>query len=123
MTSRLHDKRIWVAIGDESLRGSLGTTLEREGAGVSHHTSAARVWDALARERPDLLIIDVELPGLSQIDLDVRTDSGKPHAVPVLLVSADPLSRDLRGPGEMPLLCVPFTRKDLLDRILALLER
>ena len=104
MASRLHGERIAVAIRDEALRRSLAITLQREGAEASLRTSASELWDAIARQHPNLLIVDVDLSGLSHIDLFVRTGTGKPEAIPILLVSAA-LTSEVRAPGE-PLDCM-----------------
>jgi DNA-binding NtrC family response regulator len=121
MGVRLRGKRIGVAIGDASLRASLSITIEREAGQVWMRPSAASLWDAIARQRPDLLIVDIDLPGLSQIDLAVRTGPDKAGRIPVLLISADPLIPEVRDTEEMPVLRVPFTRKQLLDRLLKLI--
>ena len=53
--------------------------------------NGALVPDALAARRPDLLILDVSLPGLSGLDIfDLVRADPQWHGVPVLFLTASP---------------------------------
>ena len=53
--------------------------------------NGALVTDAIAQQRPDLLILDVALPGLSGLDVfDLVRSSPIYRGVPVLFLTANP---------------------------------
>jgi len=53
--------------------------------------NGALVTDAIAQQRPDLLILDVALPGLSGLDVfDLVRSSPSYRGVPVLFLTANP---------------------------------
>ena len=80
--------------------------------------NGALVPDAIAASRPDLLILDVSLPGLSGIDVFdlVRND---PHyfGVPVLFLTGSPeraAESALSASGEQRVMAKPFDLDELI---------
>ena len=80
--------------------------------------NGALVPDAIAASRPDLLILDVSLPGLSGIDVFdlVRND---PHylGVPVLFLTGSPeraAESALAASGEQRVMAKPFDLDELI---------
>src|SRR5947199_10086254 len=81
---------VLIAEDDPAIAALLGEAL---GERIRAHVVAngALVLDALAASRPDLLILDLALPGLSGLDVFdlVRSDPAW-QGMPVLFLTADP---------------------------------
>lgn len=81
--------------------------------------NGALVIDALLARRPDLLILDIELPGLSGLDVFdlVRNDSHW-QGVPILFLTATPeKALTASAPtGVHEILAKPFDVDDLVTR-------
>lgn len=116
--------RVLVVDDEPSLREAVRYNLLREGYAVDEAADGA---EALARARatpPDLIILDVMLPGLDGLNVcrTLRQESG----VPILLLSArgDELDRVLGLElGADDYLTKPFAMRELLARVKANLRR
>lgn len=116
--------RVLVVDDEPSLREAVRYNLLREGYVVDEAADGA---EALARARstpPDLVILDVMLPGLDGLNVcrTLRQESG----VPILLLSArgDELDRVLGLElGADDYLTKPFAMRELLARVNANLRR
>jgi DNA-binding response OmpR family regulator len=118
-------KRIVIAEDDpdvaELIRLALSDGLDVESEIVAN---GALVMDSVTARRPDLLILDVELPGLNGLDVFdlLRSD---PHwqGVPVLFLTALPeLAATANAPmGVHEVLAKPFDIDDLIARAARLL--
>jgi len=121
-----HLKRIVIAEDDpdvaELIRLALTDGLDVESDIVAN---GALVMDSVTTRRPDLLILDVELPGLNGLDVFdlLRSD---PHwqGVPVLFLTALPeLAATANAPtGVQEVLAKPFDIDDLIARAARLLD-
>jgi DNA-binding response OmpR family regulator len=119
-------KRVLIAEDDpdiaELLRLALTERLEVETDIVSN---GALVMDSVTARRTDLLILDVELPGLNGLDVFdlLRSD---PHwqGVPVLFLTGLPeRARTANAPiGVHEVLAKPFDVDDLIARATRLLD-
>ncbi len=87
--------------------------------------NGALVVDAIASRRPDLLILDLALPGLSGLDVFelVRNDPTW-HGVPVLFLTASPeKAPDANAGAQTPeVVAKPFDIDELVARIDRLLD-
>ena len=92
---------------------------------VATHVVAngALVPDAIAARRPDLLILDLALPGLSGNDVfDIVRGDPAYDGVPVLILTASP---ELAPPAEAPgqrLMGKPFDLNALLGAVDAMVD-
>lgn len=119
-------KRIVIAEDDPDVAELLRLVLT-EGLAVEADVVAngALVMDSVSARRPDLLILDVELPGLNGLDVFdlLRSD---PHwqGVPVLFLTALPeLAATANAPtGVHEILAKPFDVDDLIARAERLLD-
>jgi DNA-binding response OmpR family regulator len=119
-------KRVVIAEDDpdvaELLRLALTDGLDVEADIVAN---GALVMDSVNARRPDLLILDVELPGLNGLDVFdlLRSD---PHwrGVPVLFLTAQPeRAQTANAPsGVHEILAKPFDIDDLIARAERLID-
>jgi CheY-like chemotaxis protein len=88
---------------------------------VIHLRDGAAILDKVIEHKPDLLILDYELPGKNGIELYdlVHTTNGCEH-IPTLIVSAD-LSRKLIAQRNLPVLPKPWKTDELLRMLETLL--
>jgi DNA-binding response OmpR family regulator len=109
---------------EENLRVALQFNLEQEGYDVHSAPDGLTGLDIARRERPDLLILDVMLPGMSGYDIcrEVRKDSN----VPILMLTAKSEEIDKVVGLELgadDYVTKPFSVRELIARVHALLRR
>lgn len=122
-----------LVIEDEaSIAEAIRFILRRDGWSVSIHDSGHQALARIAALRPDLVVLDVMLPGASGLDVlqALRLDPAT-AALPVILLSArgQTLARDLHrhlsgaadGPGPAPgptlFMSKPFANAELLAAV------
>jgi DNA-binding response OmpR family regulator len=109
---------------DARLREIVGMALEGEGYGVRTLESGEEALGVFEADDPDLLILDVMLPGRDGFELcrDIR----KRSPVPILMLTAKTDTVDVvvgLESGADDYVTKPFVTKELLARIRALLRR
>ncbi len=82
----LYLKHIFVIDDEKNIRDILKKFLENEGYIVTLFDNGNKVIDELTRLKPDLLIIDIMMPGIDGLDLckNIR----KNNDIPIIFVSA-----------------------------------
>ena len=108
-------KRILIIDDDLPIGNMLEEALEQAGYRASRAYSGTEALLALERARPDLILLDLMLPGLSGEELLPRL-----RGIPVIVVSAkaDPEHRaDLLLGGAADYVTKPFSLRELLARI------
>ena len=78
-----------LAVDDDSvILDAIRARLEADGLAVETCSEPGRLWEALERVNPDLLILDIEMPGVSGLELcrAVRNDP-RWAALPVLILT------------------------------------
>ena len=114
-------KRILVVDDDQHIGNLLEEALAAEGYGVSRAYSGTEAQLLLERERPDLVLLDLMLPGLSGEAL-----LPKLQGIPAIVVSAkagiDDKVKLLLG-GAVDYVTKPFVLRELLARVAVQLRR
>jgi len=117
-------KRILIVEDEENIRHSLRYTLAREGFAVNEAATGEEALSDARREPPDLIILDLMLPGMS--GLEVCRILRQEMTVPIIMVTAKADEVDkvvgLRM-GADDYVTKPFSLPELVARIESLLRR
>jgi two-component system response regulator MtrA len=110
--------RILVVDDDPALAEMIGIVLRAEGYDVSFCADGALALDAFHTERPDLILLDVMLPGRDGVEVcaRVRDESG----VPIIMLTAKTDTIDVVAgleAGADDYVPKPFNTKELVARI------
>jgi two-component system phosphate regulon response regulator OmpR len=117
--------RILIADDDAELRGLLERYLTERGLAVRAMASAAAADKLLARERFDVLVLDIMMPGEDGLSLCSRLRA-RGETVPILMLTArgDPIDRVVGlEMGADDYLAKPFNPRELLARLQAMVRR
>ena len=118
-------QKILVIDDDDGLRDTIGLMLENEGYKPLLVADGATGLETALSARPDLILIDLRMPGLSGVEVCKRLRAADSQ-VPVIVLSAmgDELDKVLLLEiGADDYVVKPFGTRELLARIRALLRR
>lgn len=97
--------------------------LTREGWRVSHLAEGTEALDRVHADRPDLVILDHMLPGMSGLEIlsALRADP-RTRALPVMMLTARGRDRDLaEQAGADRFISKPFSNAEILAEVRALM--
>jgi DNA-binding response OmpR family regulator len=117
--------RILVVEDNEDLAFGLRTVLDFEGYEVDVAPDGESGLAAVRERSPDLLVLDLMLPGKSGIDV-LRELRGSGHRLPILILTARTQESDVVlgfDVGADDYVTKPFSTAELLARVRALLRR
>ncbi|MGW1725387.1 response regulator transcription factor [Streptomyces sp. NPDC002306] len=125
MSDRARPGAVLVVDDDPAIRRSLERGLRLSGFRVRTAEDGRAALDAIRETRPDVLVLDVSMPGMSGIEVCARLrDDGQD--LPVLMLSAlDETADRIAGlqAGGDDYLVKPFALQELVLRLRALLRR
>jgi two-component system response regulator MtrA len=116
--------RVLVVDDDPALAEMLGIVLRSEGFTPSFVADGERALSAFRESRPDVVLLDLMLPGMSGIDVcrAIRSESG----VPIVMLTARGDTGDVvlgLDSGADDYVVKPFKPKELVARMRARLRR
>lgn len=118
------DPNILLVDDDPHVLRSLRAALESHGYRVRSATSGAIALEECAAERPDVVLLDLALPGMDGIEVCRRLRNWS--RVPILVLSArvhEPQKVEALDAGADDYVTKPFGTEELLARIRAALRR
>jgi two-component system response regulator MprA len=117
--------RILVVDDDQAVRDSLRRSLAFNGYEVELAADGLQALEAIARQRPDLAVLDVMMPRLDGLEACRRLRSAGEDLPILVLTARDTVSDRVAGldAGADDYLPKPFALEELLARLRALLRR
>ncbi|HYW93530.1 MAG TPA: phosphate regulon transcriptional regulator PhoB [Gammaproteobacteria bacterium] len=121
------EQTVLVVDDEESIRQMIAFGLEREGYRVVGAADAQEARIAIADDRPDLVLLDWMMPGVSGLELarSLRRDDGT-RELPIIMLTARGEEADkVRGLdiGTDDYVTKPFSIRELVARIRAVMRR
>jgi DNA-binding response OmpR family regulator len=116
---------ILIVEDDEVITSTLAYNLSRHGFGVKSATTGAEALRLARKMRPDLILLDVMLPGESGIEVCERIRERDQGVMIVMVTARDAEEDKVRGfeAGADDYVTKPFSMKELVARINANLKR
>ncbi|WP_407178804.1 response regulator transcription factor [Bradyrhizobium sp. STM 3562] len=119
------DTMVFIVDDDESVRIALSNLLHSVGLEVQEFASAAELLRSKLPEVASCLVLDIRLPGLSGLDLQLELAKANIR-VPIIFMTGHgdiPMSvRAMKG-GAVDFLTKPFRDQDMLDAVATAIER
>ena len=118
--------RILLIEDEGNIREAIGFILSRAGWEVQGHGNGATAIEAVTRTKPDIIILDIMLPGLSGFEIlrALREDADL-ALLPVLMLTAKGQAPDQEAAFEIganAYLTKPFSNADLLATVARLAQ-
>jgi len=115
------NKRVLVIEDEPNIIEAISFILSREGWDVKTHSNGHDAMDAVGSRAPDLLILDVMLPGKSGFDIlqELRDDVAMAE-LPVLMLTARGQVKDRETAercGANRFMTKPFSNSDVLTAV------
>jgi DNA-binding response OmpR family regulator len=120
----VNERRILVVEDDPTIAGSVIARLRAEGFAVEHAATGPAAVEAAGRINPDLIVLDLMLPGFDGLEVCRRVQAQRP--TPVLMLTARDDENDLLvglAVGADDYLTKPFSLRVLAARVHALMRR
>ena len=120
-------KRVLIVEDEPDILELINFNLSAEGFLVTTALSAEEGWEKLPKFKPDLVLLDIMLPGKSGLDFckDLKSEAEYQN-IPVIMLTArdseDDIIKGLDG-GADDYVAKPFSPKVLISRIHAVLRR
>ncbi|MWB77928.1 response regulator [Pseudooceanicola sp. 216_PA32_1] len=114
-------RNILVIEDEPNISEAIGFILSRDGWRVATHANGVDAADAVRSRRPDLVILDVMLPGRSGYDIlkELRADAGTAD-LPVLMLTARGQAKDREmaaTAGASRFMTKPFSNAEVLEAV------
>jgi DNA-binding response OmpR family regulator len=112
--------RVLVADDDSDIRDLVEFKLTQAGYAVEAVPDGLSAWASFEQDPPQLVVLDVMMPGLSGIDVLRRIRQSDHASVPVLLLSAKSRDSDVDtgfAVGADDYIIKPFSPRELLQRV------
>jgi two-component system, OmpR family, response regulator len=119
-------EHVLIVDDDREIRELVAGYLQKNGVRATRASGGREMWAALASEPPDLIVLDVTLPGENGLALCRDLRAGQWRTIPILMLTALGEETDRvvgLEVGADDYLVKPFAVRELLARIRAILRR
>ena len=124
MTTSVAAARVLVVDDEEPIRDLVSRYLAREGLGVLTAADGDDALETVRRERPDVVVLDLNLPGLAGLEVCRRLRVFSDAYVLMLTARGEEIDRVVGlSVGADDYLVKPFSPRELAARVQALLRR
>lgn len=118
-------KKIMVVDDEMNVRHAVRLVLESEGYSVSEAANADDCWDKLQEQQPDLILLDIRMPGMAAVDLIKKVkESSRLRKIRIVymtsVVGTKEVSKKLEG--VIAAIEKPFKNEELLAVVRDALE-
>jgi DNA-binding response OmpR family regulator len=117
-------KKILIVEDEQDVITLLKYNLEKEGYSVRYTSDGSLALTKIQLEEPDLIILDLMLPGLNGLEICRQVRNGQYASLPVLMLTARAEATDRTvglAAGADDYVTKPFAMSDLIVRVRALL--
>jgi DNA-binding response OmpR family regulator len=117
--------RVLVVEDDATVAEVVRTYLERSGLQIDHAADGVTALALAGRTMPDLVVLDLMLPGLSGLEVCTRLRQSRPDIPVIMLTALGEESDRLLGleTGADDYLVKPFSPRELVLRVQSVLRR
>ena len=114
-------KSVLLVEDEPNIIEAISFLLERDGWTVRIHSQGRDAVEAVARVSPDVVVLDVMLPGRSGFDIlrDLRSDAATKEW-PILMLTARGQTKDrelAESYGVSHFMTKPFSNEEMLDKV------
>ena len=114
-------KRVLLIEDEPNIIEAISFILSRDGWEVATHSNGHTALDAIKQREPDVIILDVMLPGRSGYEIlgDIRSDADM-QVLPVLMLTARGQTKDremAERAGANMFMTKPFSNADVLNAV------
>lgn len=114
-------KSVLLVEDEPNIIEAISFLLERDGWTVRIHSQGDDAVEAVARVSPDVLVLDVMLPGRSGFDIlrDLRSAAATKH-LPILMLTARGQTKDrelAESYGVSHFMTKPFSNEEMLGKV------
>jgi DNA-binding response OmpR family regulator len=121
------DAKVLIVDDDPTVLTALKTLLQPWGLQVTTLTNPKHFWDVLVDTQPDLVVVDLEMPTFSGVDLcQVVRHDPRWGDLPILVITAHTSAAAIRqvfAAGADDFIAKPVVGPELVTRIISRLER
>lgn len=118
--------KILIAEDEQDIRDLIEFALRYVGHEVVAYSNGIDAWKQTLIDKPDLILLDVRMPGMSGIEtcLKLKSDPKTMH-IPVVFLSAKGQDSEIKAglnAGAIEYILKPFAPEDLNNRLKKILE-
>jgi two-component system alkaline phosphatase synthesis response regulator PhoP len=118
---------IFIVEDDYDIAEVLRFNLEHKGYKVIWEENGENAYERIIKDVPDLLILDIALPGISGIEVcRYLKNNPKTEKIPIMILTAKIKKEDRDAAltaGADAFITKPFTLKEVLDKVSKLIQK
>ncbi len=117
--NEISDKVVYIVDDDEGVRESLSTLLQSLGITSRGFDSAEASLEAIKTKRPDCMLVDVRMPGMSGLELQLQLAERELPLQLIMITGHGDIAMAVQAMknGAADFLEKPFNEQVLIDRV------
>jgi two-component system alkaline phosphatase synthesis response regulator PhoP len=113
-------RRILVADDEAPIANAVAMKLRNAGFEVAVALDGQEAYERATAERPDFIVTDLQMPGMSGLELSARLTAELAPGIPTILLTAKGFELEPKDLEGLPIRCVmtkPFSPRELLAAV------